>query len=77
MEHVLDINKRTALTFTKKAKSFINLPRNLFECDVKKCNPELYKGRRGKATIRRARKALVIIKRIELNLDKLCKLLEK
>lgn len=76
MEHVLDVNRKTALTFTKKAREFLNLPRSLFECDVKKCNPKLYCGRKGKATIRRAKKALVIIKRADVNLSKLCRLLE-
>jgi hypothetical protein len=76
MEHALDINRQTALAFTKKARQFLNLPRSLFECDVKKCNPKLYTGRRGAATIKRGKKALTIIKRADQNLAKLMKLLE-
>ena len=76
MQHVLDINRKTAHDFAKKAKQFINLPRQLFECDMKKCNPNLYKGTRGKAAIRRAKKALVITKSLEKDLDRLIKILE-
>lgn len=75
MEHVLDINRKTALTFVKKAREFLSLPRSLFECDVKMCNPKLYHGRKGKASIRRAKKGLVVIKRADQNLARLCKLL--
>ena len=76
MQHTLDINRKTALEFTKKARQFLNLPRSLFACDVKMCNPKLYHGKKGKATIKRAKKALVIIKRADSNLARLCKLLE-
>jgi len=76
MQHVLDVNRDTALQFTKKARQFLNLPKSLFECDVKKCNPKLYTGRKGLACIKRAKKALVIIKRADQNLGKLVKLLD-
>ena len=75
MQHVLDVNRHTSLEFVKKAQQFINLPKSLFECDVQKCNPKIYSGPRGKAAIRRAKKALVIVRRIEKDLEKLKKLL--
>ena len=76
MQHVLDINRKTALDFTKKARQFLNLPRQLFECDIKRCNPKLYSGSRGTSAVKRAKKALTIIKRAEQSLTKLTKLLE-
>lgn len=76
MQHSLDINRKTILVFVQKAQGFLNLPRSLFECDVKQCNPKLYQGARGRAAIKRAKKALVIIKRIDKDLIKLCKILK-
>lgn len=76
MDHVLDINRKTALDFTKKARQFLNLPKSLFECDIKRCNPKLYKGPKGQAAIRRAKKGLALIKKADSNLHKLCNLLE-
>jgi len=75
-KNVLDINRQTALSFTKKAREFLNLPKSLFECDVKQCNPKLYHGSKGKAAIKRAKKALTIIREIEQKLKRLCKILE-
>lgn len=77
MKHVLDINRQTTLSFVKKARQFLNLPRNLFECDIEKCNPELYKGSRGASAVRRAKKGLEIVDRVDGDLKKLCALLER
>jgi hypothetical protein len=76
MKHALDINRETALGFVKKARQFLNLPRELFSCDIKKCNPALYKGKKGIAAIKRSRKGLAIVKRVDKSLESLCKLLE-
>ena len=75
MEHVLDINRKTVLSFVEKSGQFLNLPRQLLECDILKCNPSLYKGKKGIAAIKRAKKGLAIIKRIEKDLTKLRKIL--
>lgn len=75
MKHVLDVNRHTALEFVKKAQQFLNLPQKLFECDVDMCNPKLYTGPKGKSAIRRSKKALVIMKRVNRDVSKLRKLL--
>jgi hypothetical protein len=75
MEHVLDTNRRIAAVFVSKALEFINLPISLFECDIKKCNPDLYKGLRGKTVIRRSRKSLAILKRVKKDLNKVHRIL--
>jgi hypothetical protein len=75
--HVLDVNRTTALAFIKKAKLFLNLPRTLFECDVKQCNPRLYVGSKGAATVKRAVRGLVILGQVDKELNKLCKILKK
>ena len=74
--HQLDVNKHAALTFVKKAEQFLLFPRKLWECDVKKCEPSLYYGNRGGAAVRRAKKALVLLRKAELNLLKIKKLLK-
>lgn len=73
---ILEINRKTASGFVKKSRSFLNLPRSLFECDVQQCNPDLYKGKRGKAAVERARKALTLAKKADRILEQLCTLLE-
>lgn len=76
MEHTLDINRKTILSFVEKSGHFLNLPRKLFECDVAKCNPSLYRGKKGIAAIKRAKKGLIIVARIEKDLAKLRKILK-
>lgn len=76
MKHTLDINRDTSLGFVKKAHQFLELPKKLCECDIKKCNPDLYKGKKGVIAIARSKKALVVIKRIEVDLNKLKKILK-
>ena len=49
---------------------------HLCECDIKKCNPDLYKGKKGVIAIARSKKALAVIKRIEIDLNKLKKILK-
>lgn len=74
-DQILDTNCRTKIEFLKKAQEFLNLPKSLFECDVERRNPDLYKGPKGVATIRRSKKAIVLMKGIEKNLNKIINLL--
>lgn len=76
MEHPLDINRKASHTFVVRAKQFLNFPRSLMECDIQKCDPKLYANRKGAAARKRAKKGLVIIRRLNRDLDKLIKLLK-
>ena len=75
MKHALDINKQTALSFVRKAQEFLGLPRKLWQCDIDRCNPNLYKGALGKAAIKRARAGSKILKRVDADIKKIIKLL--
>lgn len=72
----LKVNRHVLLSFFKKAEQFLLLPRQLLECDIKKCNPKLYNGEAGRVAISRAKKILPILTRINLDLEKIKKILK-
>lgn len=76
MSKTLDINRQTAATFVGKAQEFLKLPYQLWDCDIKQCNPKLYKGVKGKAAITRAKKGLILLERINKDLIAVRKLLK-